>query len=171
MNRATRAWAAMHTLVTEANDRRRVVADALDMSFIRVKGLRYLATAPMTIRDLADKLHIDAPYTTVVIDDLERRGLVQRSVDSRDRRRRIVTVTPEGTRQAAEADRILYEPPEALRNLPAADLAALERIVTALLPPSAAGRSASDPGPPPAAPSTSPPRGAAGSGTSRRSGR
>ena len=168
MSRATRAWAAMHTLVTEANDRRRVVADALDMSFVRVKALRYLASAPMTIRELADRLQVDAPYTTVVVDDLERRGLVQRSVDSRDRRRRIVTVTPEGTRQAAEADRILYEPPEALRNLPAADIAALERIVTALLPPSAAGRPASDRGQLPSAPSTSRPRGAARSGTARR---
>jgi DNA-binding MarR family transcriptional regulator len=167
MSRAGRAWVAMQTLVTDANDRRRVVADALDMSYIRVKALRRIAAAPMTIRELTDALVIDAPYTTVVVDDLERRGFVERSVDPRDRRRRIVAVTEDGTRQAAEAGRILEEPPEALRALPADDLAALERIVTSLLPPSAALRPASDRGRRPGAPSTSPPRDGAGSGRSR----
>ena len=167
VSRAGRAWVAMQTLVTDANDRRRVVADALDMSYIRVKALRRIAAAPMTIRELADALVIDAPYTTVVVDDLERRGLVERSVDPRDRRRRIVAVTPEGTRQAVIASRILETPPDALAALPAADLAALERIVTSLLPPSAARRPASDPGPRPGATSRSRPPDGAGSGRSR----
>jgi len=166
MTRAARAWLAMRAL-TESYDRRRAVADTLGMSFVRTKALRRLAEAPMTIRELADSLITDAPYTTVVVDDLEQRGLVERSVDPRDRRRRIVTVTPEGTRQAARANAILDEPPASLLALPAADVAALERIVTSLLPPSAARRPASDPGPRPAATSTSRPRDGAGSGRSR----
>ena len=157
--------------LTESHDRRRAAADALDMSFVRVKALRRLAGAPMTIRELADSLVTDAPYTTLVVDDLEQRGLVARSVDPRDRRRRIVAVTPEGSRQAARAGEILDEPPAELAALPAADLAALERILTSLQPPSAARQPATDPGRRPAAPSTSPPRGAAGSGTARRKAR
>ena len=167
MNRAARAWVAMRSLVLDSNDRRRAVAEALDMSYIRVKALRRVATAPTTIRELADSLGTDAPYTTIVIDDLEQRGLVERSVDPRDRRRRIVTVTDAGTAQAQRATQILDAPPAQLAALPAADVAALERIVTSLLPPSAARRPASDPGPRPAATSTSRPRDGAGSGRSR----
>jgi DNA-binding MarR family transcriptional regulator len=142
---ARTAWTAMQTLVTETNDRRREVADALDMSFVRVKALRRLAAAPVTIRELADSLITDAPYTTVVVDDLERRGLVKRRVDQDDRRRRIVAVTPEGARQAARASEILDDPPAALLALPPDDLAALERILTSLLPPPAE-RPVSNPG-------------------------
>lgn len=167
MSRAERAWTAMRAL-TESHDRRRAAADALGMSFVRVKALRRLSVAPMTIRELADSLVTDAPYTTLVVDDLEERGLAARSVDPHDRRRRIVAVTPEGSRQAARAGAILDEPPAELAALPAADLAELERILTTLRPPSAVRRPATDPGRRPAAPSTSPPRGGAGSGTARR---
>lgn len=135
MNAAQRAWLAMQTLVNDAYDRRREVADALGMSFVRVKALRRLADQPMTIQELANALVSDAPYTTVVVSDLERRGLVERSVDPDDRRRRVVTVTQAGARQAALAQRILGEPPAALRALPPDQLASLERIVTTLLPP------------------------------------
>ena len=167
MNRAARAWVAMRSLVLDSNDRRRAVAEALDMSYIRVKALRRVTAAPTTIRELADSLGTDAPYTTIVIDDLEQRGLVERSVDPRDRRRRIVTVTDAGTAQAQRATQILDAPPAQLAALPAADVAALERIVTSLLPPSAARRPASDPGPRPGATSTSRPPDGAGSGRSR----
>jgi DNA-binding MarR family transcriptional regulator len=165
--RAELAWVAMRSLVLDSNDRRRDVAEALGMSYIRVKALRRVAAGPTTIRDLAESLGTDAPYATIVVDDLEQRGLVERSVDARDRRRRIVTATAAGTAEAERAGQIMDAPPPALVELPAADLAALERIVTGLLPPSAVPRPASDPGRPPGAPSTSPPRGAARSGTAR----
>lgn len=168
MSRAARAWVAMRTLVLDSNDRRRAVADALGMSYIRIKALCRVADRPTAIRELADGLGTDAPYTTIVVDDLEQRGLVERSVDPRDRRRRIVTATPAGTALARRAAEIIDAPPPELAALPAADLAALERILTALLPPSDAPRPATDRGRRPAAPSTSPPRDAAGSGTARR---
>ncbi|WP_433421292.1 MarR family transcriptional regulator [Microtetraspora malaysiensis] len=49
------------------------------MSFIRVKALRLVATGPLTLRRLAEQLTTDPPYTTVVVADLERRGLVERT--------------------------------------------------------------------------------------------
>lgn len=168
MNRAERAWVAMRSLVLDSNDRRRDVAEALGMSYIRVKALRRVAAGPTTVRDLATSLGTDAPYATLVVDDLEERGLVERTVDPRDRRRRIVTATAAGASEARRAGQIMDAPPPALTALPAADLTALERIVTGLLPPSGAPRPASDPDQPPAAPSTSRPRGAARSGTARR---
>jgi DNA-binding MarR family transcriptional regulator len=130
---AASAWRAMRALVLDLNDRRGEAAAALGMSFVRVKALRRLAGAPMTMSELAAELSIDPPYTTVVIDDLEERGLVERRPDAADRRRKIVAVTPEGRRLASSAQDILDRPPPALEALPAGDLTALDRILQAAL--------------------------------------
>lgn len=123
----------MRTLVLERNDRRGEVANQLGMSFIRVKAITHLSDAPMTMRDLAALLAVDAPYTTVVVDDLESRGLVERRPDPADRRRKIVAITEAGRRLADEADQVLDEPPPALAALPLEDIAHLERIMRSLL--------------------------------------
>jgi DNA-binding MarR family transcriptional regulator len=128
-----RVWASLRVLVHERYDRRKKVADALGMSFIRIKALRSLASGPLTMRRLATELQTDAPYTTVVVDDLVRRGYVERTVDTADRRVKIVQITPEGAAVASRANALLDEPPEPLRDLPPEDLAALDRIVAALL--------------------------------------
>lgn len=128
-----RVWASLRVLVHERYDRRKKVADALGMSFIRIKALRSLASGPLTMRRLAMELQTDAPYTTVVVDDLVRRGYVERTVDTADRRVKIVQITPAGADVASRANALLDEPPEPLRDLPPEDLAALDRIVAALL--------------------------------------
>jgi DNA-binding MarR family transcriptional regulator len=130
---ATLAWQAMRALVLDRYDRRKAVCEALGMSFIRAKALRRIADGPMTMRELAAALGTDPGYTTVVVDDLEQRGLVTRTVSTGDRRSKIVTITLDGTAQAALAGRILGDPPGPVRDLPDADLASLARIVTALL--------------------------------------
>ena len=81
------------------HQRRRDVADATGLSFSRVRAVRRVARAPMTMGELADALGIERPNATVVVDDLEARGLVRRT------------------------------PPDALASLPAADLEALRRIL------------------------------------------
>jgi DNA-binding MarR family transcriptional regulator len=129
---ATRAWRRLRTLVLEQHDRRRDVCEALGMSFIKVKALRRVAEQPMSMRELADRLSIDRPYTTLVVDELERRGLVERTAHPDDRRSKIVTATSAGVEAAATAERILNEPPDAVSALDAADLAALDRITAAL---------------------------------------
>ena len=133
-----RIWASLRVLVHERYDRRKKVADALGMSFIRIKALRSLTSGPLTMRRLATELQTDAPYTTVVVDDLVRRGYVERTVDTADRRVKIVQITPAGADVASRANALLDEPPEPLRDLPPEDLAALDRIVATLLsePPS-----------------------------------
>ncbi len=132
---AARAWQVMRTLVLDRHDRRRCVVDALGMSFIRAKALRRIASGPLTMRELAAGLGTDPPYTTVVVDDLERRGLVVRAVRPGDRRSKLVSITPSGQEQARRADEILAAPPRPVRALPAADLAALDRILGQLLGP------------------------------------
>lgn len=132
---AARAWHAMRTLVLDHYDRRKKVCDALGMSFIRAKALRRIADGPMTMRELAAALGTDPPYTTVVVDDLERRGLVTRTVRAGDRRSKIVSTTPAGSGQAGLAERILNDAPRPVRELPADDLEALDRILGSLLGP------------------------------------
>ena len=90
---ATRIWLGVRQLVLERRDRRRAVCAALGMSFIRANALRMLSGGPMTMRDLAARLPADALYTTLVVDDLERRGMVTPAVHPADRRSKIVTVT------------------------------------------------------------------------------
>ena len=130
---AARAWQGMRALVLDRYDRRKKVCDALGMSFIRAKALRHIVGGPMTMRELAAALGTDPPYTTVVVDDLERRGLVTRTVRAGDRRSKIVSITPDGAAQAHLAERILNDPPRPVRELPATDLEALGRILGTLL--------------------------------------
>ena len=130
---AARAWQGMRALVLDRYDRRKKVCDALGMSFIRAKALRRIVDGPMTMRELAAALGTDPPYTTVVVDDLERRGLVTRTVRAGDRRSKIVSITADGAAQAQLAERILNDPPRPVRELPATDLEALGRILGTLL--------------------------------------
>lgn len=130
---AAHAWQALRTLVLERNDGRREVCEALEMSFIRVKALQRLALGPLTLRELAGALATDAPYTTLIVDDLEERGLVLRSPHPDDRRAKLVTVTAGGRKSAWLADEILGEPPAAVRALNPRDLATLDRIAGRLL--------------------------------------
>lgn len=134
---AESAWQAMRTLVLELNDRRARVSAELGLSFVRIKALGKLARSPMTMRDLAAALGIDAPYTTVVVDDLEERGLAERRPDPEDRRRKIVAILPAGARLSRRAQQLLHVPPPALAALPADDLAELDRILRAALEASA----------------------------------
>ncbi|WTW99232.1 MarR family transcriptional regulator [Streptomycetaceae bacterium NBC_01309] len=130
---ASRAWVGMRELVLNRFDKRKAVSEALGMSFVRGKALRRLAKGPLTMRELAEKLATDKPYTTLVVDDLERRGLIERSVHPTDRRQRVVTATEAGVAAARVAEAILGAPPPILAALPPEDLAALDRIVARLI--------------------------------------
>jgi DNA-binding MarR family transcriptional regulator len=127
----TRAWRAMRELVLD-HDRRGAVAEALGLSFTRAKALRHVAREPLTMRELAGALGADPPYVTLIVDDLEQRGLVTRAPHARDRRVKVVAATHAGRAAAAEADRVLDVPPAPLQELAAEDLAALDRILATL---------------------------------------
>jgi DNA-binding MarR family transcriptional regulator len=130
---AARAWQSMRALVQDRYDRRREVCAALDLSFSRVKALRLLLVGPLTMSQLAEKLATDAPYTTLVVDDLQRRGLVTRGPHPTDRRSRLVAITADGRCVAERAEEILGRPPEPVLNLDPEELATLDRLVTKLL--------------------------------------
>lgn len=102
------------------------------MSFARVRALRRLASEPHTLRALAEQLGADPPYVTLIVDDLEQRGLVQRTPHPDDRRAKLVQLTDAGRGAAARAAEILDEPPEGLRDASPEDLAALLRVLERL---------------------------------------
>jgi len=86
---ASRAWSIMSDLVLD-NERRREVSDALGLSFGRIRALRRIAASPITMGEVAAALGIDAPYATLVVDELERQGLVERRPHPTDRRVKLV---------------------------------------------------------------------------------
>ncbi|GAA4248976.1 MarR family winged helix-turn-helix transcriptional regulator [Dactylosporangium darangshiense] len=131
---AAQVWRDLLTLVHERHDRRKEACEALDLSFVRIKALRRLAGEPMTMRELASRLQTDAPYTTLVVDDLEKRGLVHREPHPADRRAKLVRATDLGRAEAARAEAILTQPPPQLLALPPEELATLARIVAKLDP-------------------------------------
>jgi DNA-binding MarR family transcriptional regulator len=128
-----RSWRAMRALVLD-HDRRKEVCDALDMSFVRIKALLALAGEPMTMRELATRLSTDRPYTTLIVDDLEARELLTRTVHPTDRRAKTVAVTRAGQDAARRAERLLNEPPAALRALSTEQLITLDEILAQLTP-------------------------------------
>jgi len=129
---AESVWLAMRNLVLEKYDRRPAVADALGMSYIRVKALRRVAAGPVTMRELAVAIGSDAPYTSVLVQDLAGRGLVERTEHPEDRRVKVVTITDAGREIAEQADEIQNEPAAVLTRLSADDLATLDRILQVL---------------------------------------
>ncbi|WP_051467025.1 MarR family winged helix-turn-helix transcriptional regulator [Actinomadura oligospora] len=126
-------WKRMHELFFAHGDRRREVTEALGMSFFRAKALRRVARGPVALRDLASELLTDRPYTTLVVDDLTERGLVERIPNPSDRRSKLVRATEAGLAAAARAEHILGTPPAAMYDLPPDDLAALDRIIGRIL--------------------------------------
>ena len=130
---ARRAWRAMSDVILD-HDRKVAVSEALGLSWTRVLALRRLVAQPLTLRGLAERLSADPPYVTLMVDDLEKRGLVRRMPHPEDRRAKLVELTATGRAEAARADAMLDEPPAALRDVPAEDLAVLLRVVERLAP-------------------------------------
>ncbi|GBQ66407.1 MarR family transcriptional regulator [Ameyamaea chiangmaiensis NBRC 103196] len=76
----------------------------LGMSDATWRPIFYLAILPPPIHqtDLARAMSIEAPSLGRLLDVLEKRGLIARETDSRDRRSKRVSLTEEGTRFGRE---------------------------------------------------------------------
>lgn len=135
---AARAWQAMSALVLN-HDRKAAISAELGMSFGRSRVLRRLIAEPRTLKDLATALAADPPYVTLMVDKLEEEGYVERGPHPTDRRRKLVSLTPEGRGVAERAAEILASPPPGLVDLPRADLATLVEILERVDGPGPAG--------------------------------
>jgi DNA-binding MarR family transcriptional regulator len=124
-------WMLMSDLVLDHN-RRREVSEALGMSFSRTRALRRLARDSLSMGDLAAALDIDRPNATVLVDELEEQGLVNRRPHPTDRRAKLVEATRKGKALARRAETILGTPPPELAEIDEKDLEALRRILVAV---------------------------------------
>jgi DNA-binding MarR family transcriptional regulator len=130
---ADRIWQVLVTLVMDSRgDWRRKVSEVTGLPFSRWRALKRLVDAPLTLSELADLMSIDAPAATVAVNDLERRGLVERYPHPDNRRAKLVSITPAGRRAMDSTRSIADHAPSALAELPPADLAELNRILNTL---------------------------------------
>jgi DNA-binding MarR family transcriptional regulator len=133
VSRVDAVWKALVQVVWETRDdwRQRVIAET-KLPFGRVRALRRLVDGPLALRDLAQSMSVDAPAATVTVNDLEDRGLVQRTPHPTNGRMKLVALTAAGKRMVARIDAVPDAPPPGFAALSAADLAVLQRVVEAL---------------------------------------
>jgi DNA-binding MarR family transcriptional regulator len=98
----------------------------------RVKTLLSLANGPRSLGDLAEMTGADAPYVTLIVNELEARGLVTRTPDTEDRRRKLVGLTTTGEHAVQTAQHIINRPPPSLEALPKHELANLADLLDRL---------------------------------------
>jgi DNA-binding MarR family transcriptional regulator len=127
------AWQLMRQFV-EANSTHSELREGLGLGAGRgrIKVLFLLREQPMTLAQLADAHGVDRPYATIIVDKLEQLGFVERQPHPSDRRSKLVRLTPAGRDAAALADRIIGEPPAALRALDAGQVAELVGLLSLL---------------------------------------
>lgn len=127
---ADRVWHALVGIVMDTRDDwRRKVSDATGLPFSRARVLRRLLDAPLTLTQLADATGSDAPATTVAVNDLESRGLVERHPHPDNRRAKLVSLTPAGRRMVETTRSTVYaDAPPGVQHLSKTDLAHLRRI-------------------------------------------
>ena len=127
------AWQLMRQFV-EANSRNGELRDTLNLGTGsgRIRVLFLLREQPMTLAQLAEAHGVDRPYATIIVDKLEGLGFVERRPHPGDRRSKLVSLTQAGRDAAAAAERILGDPPPALRALTDEQLAQLPDLLSRL---------------------------------------
>lgn len=130
---AGQVWRLMAAVVHENRDGwKRAVIEQSGLPFSRIRVLRRLAVAPMTVKGVADAATLDAPAATVAINDLEERGLVVRQIDPSNRRSKTVSITSAGRELVARIDTVEDPAPSAVAALSEAELLALQKLLRRL---------------------------------------
>ena len=83
--------------------------------------------------EIARAQRFDAPYATLIVDQLEEKKLVTRQADPADHRRKLVALTAAGEKSIEIADAILSRPPDAMNVLTKGELRTLAALVSRLL--------------------------------------
>ncbi|RDI55890.1 MarR family winged helix-turn-helix transcriptional regulator [Nocardia mexicana] len=130
---ADEVWRLLTHVAWETRDQwKRAVVARTGMPFSRIRVLRRLRQGPMTVKELAHAATMDAPATTVNVNDLEERGLVVREIDPADRRSKLVSITDPGRAVLAAALATPDPAPESLSTLSPADLRSLRDLLRKL---------------------------------------
>jgi DNA-binding MarR family transcriptional regulator len=124
------AWELIRELWTGSFPRVMAACAEFDLAKQQAFALVHLEPdQPKPMSELAASMFCDASNITGIADRLESRGLVERRSAARDRRVKMLVLTPEGERVRAEVAARLAEPPESLTSLSAADQRTLRDIL------------------------------------------
>lgn len=105
------------------------VAAEFDLTAPQARALLYLgAAAPM--RALADHLSCDASNITGIADRLQTRGLVTRGEADKDRRVKLLELTPEGLKVRAQVENRLRETSPFMAGLSDSERATLQELLS-----------------------------------------
>jgi DNA-binding MarR family transcriptional regulator len=113
---------------------KRAVVEQSGLPFSRIRILKRLSRQSMTVKQLAHAATMDAPATTVAVNDLEDRGLVIRETDPANRRCKVVSLTDAGREMVAKIDAVDDPAPNALAALDPVQLRALKAILAKVAP-------------------------------------
>jgi DNA-binding MarR family transcriptional regulator len=105
-------------------------ADELGLTLPMLKALLELEPGSgLSMRSLAEMWNCDASFVTVVVDGLERRGLVERQVADYDRRIKTVELTQEGAASRERALDAVYAPRAGCMAITASEQETLARLL------------------------------------------
>ncbi|WP_298442390.1 MarR family transcriptional regulator [Gordonia sp. (in: high G+C Gram-positive bacteria)] len=129
-------WSLLVHAVFDSRDAwRRAVVERTGLPFSRVRVLRRLDRGgPLSLKELAHAAAMDAPATTVAVNELAAAGLVSRDVDPADKRRRLVSLTAAGRAAVAVADATPDPAPPELAAFSGDDLRTLAGLLRRLAP-------------------------------------
>ncbi len=128
-------WRAIASLVNDNRDGwKRAVVEQTGLPFSRIRILKRLSRQPMTVKQVAHAAAMDAPATTVAVNDLEDRGLVVRKTDPTNRRCKVVSLTDAGRAMVHKIDAVEDPAPNALAALDPAELEELLAILDKVSP-------------------------------------
>jgi DNA-binding MarR family transcriptional regulator len=132
---ADEVWRAIASLVIDNRDGwKRAVVEQTGLPFSRIRILKRLGRQSMTVKQLAHAATMDAPATTVAVNDLEDRGLVVRETDRANRRCKVVSLTDAGREMVQKIDAVEDPAPNALAALDDAQLKDLKAILDQVAP-------------------------------------
>jgi len=128
---ATEAWSLfLGILFDERPQRLPAIAARFDVSPMGLKMLQALEPGgELPMSAVAERLVCDASNVTGMVDRLEARGLLERRDDPGDRRVKLIALTEDGAALREQVLERLYEPPEAIAQLPRADQRALRDLM------------------------------------------
>ncbi|MFI1584821.1 MarR family winged helix-turn-helix transcriptional regulator [Embleya sp. NPDC020630] len=106
-------------------------AGAIGLTASQANAVHELAE-PLGMRELGRRMCCEPPNVTFVVDRLVERGLVERRPHPKDRRAKLIALTPEGAELRARLfSGLAVDPP--LSGLPAADRRALRVLLARAL--------------------------------------
>jgi len=130
---ADEVWRSIASLVHDNRDGwKRAVIEQTGLPFSRIRILMRLGRQSMTVKQLAHAATMDAPATTVAVNDLEDRGLVVRETDPTNRRCKVVSLTDAGRQAVDKIDSTPDPAPNVLAALDRTQLKELKAILDQL---------------------------------------